>query len=99
MPGACVVTARSSTILPWRTIVCGAAVLTLLSGLLRADDRAAAERMLAAYEQTVSALASFHIECVARQWDYEALIEIPNGTPVRTTKQGEAYVWKDGNVE
>ena len=54
-------------------LCCTVATLFVAVAAARANDRDSAERMLTACEQTVGGVKSFHIECIAKQWDNEAL--------------------------
>ncbi len=57
-----------------RTLLsCAVVVVLFPSAAVRANDRDAAERMLADYEQTVARINAFHVACVAKEWDNEAL--------------------------
>ena len=50
---------------------CAIAILSLVSSVVHAGDRAAAEQLLTAYEKSQARLNSFHIECVTKEWDGE----------------------------
>jgi len=50
---------------------CAVAILSIVTPAVHADDRAAAEQLLATYEKTQSRLTSFHIECFTKEWNGE----------------------------
>jgi len=60
---------------------CTVAMLSIVSSVVHADDRATAEQLLTAYEKTEARLKSFHIECVTKEWDGE----MPQGDAEKDT--------------
>jgi len=87
------------------SLVFGVAIVFLLPTAASANERAAAEKMLTAYEQTVRHISSFRIEGIAKEWDHAALQGDPEkltdafSRMTKTTVVHHDFRWKVAQIQ